>query len=538
MWVDNSQYRYQDKGFLTGYDLDSSKTPFKVGLPTETHAITIAGAGSGKGVAVIIPNLLHWQHNILVIDPKGEAVEATAKQREAMGQTVHVVAPFDEGTIESRFLASYNPLDSIDIDSLTARDDVELIADGIVLENPQEPNNHWDEGARSLISGVIAIVLLTQPKEQKNLITVREIIADKGLLEEVMEKARAMEGLDGLARDGASAYYAQEAGYFVSNAEKHTRWLGNKAMRRVLETSSFSLSDLKHGDTSVYLVLPARYIGRHGRFLRLFVRCAIEAMQQEKIAFRDKQCLFLLDEFFALGYINEIAVSCGLMRGYGLQLWPILQDLGQLQKLYGTEGAQTFFGSADLHQFFGNKDELTLNYISQNLGGFSLSELMDKVHLRNDYKHDGWAEADAHHNRYVSDTNRDAIASAQRQEGKSRVAPDEVSKIIANDDDGLPISRRAICFIRGRQFMLVNLLPYWMIEQLEQAEIKKDENRKKELLAIKARNQISIQKNVAEYEAKKTEQKKFSKRRRIAIYAVLGYGALWLVITIFDLRIY
>jgi hypothetical protein len=90
---------------------------------------------------------------------------------------------------------------------------------------------------------------------------------------------------------------------------------------------------------------------------------------------RGKQCLFILDEFFSLGYIDEISKSAGLMRGYGLQLWPILQDLGQLVKLYGPEGSETFFGNADLHQFFGNTDNYTLEYMSKMSGTVTLDEI-------------------------------------------------------------------------------------------------------------------------------------------------------------------
>ena len=83
-----------------------------------------------------------------------------------------------------------------------------------------------------------------------------------------------------------------------------------------------SIADLKDKDTTVFLVLPANYLGQHGRFLRLFVRAGIEAMAKETETgeLRDKQCLFMLDEFFSLGRIDEIAKASGLMRGYGLQL--------------------------------------------------------------------------------------------------------------------------------------------------------------------------------------------------------------------------
>ena len=45
--------------------------------------------------------------------------------------------------------------------------------------------------------------------------------------------------------------------------------------------------------------------------------------------------LFLLDEFAALGRLEAVERAMGLMAGYGLQLWPILQDMGQLKDLYG-----------------------------------------------------------------------------------------------------------------------------------------------------------------------------------------------------------
>ena len=76
MWSDAKNYPYQSGRLFLGH-VDGQE----VGIGTERHAITIAGAGSGKGTSVIIPNLLKWPHNALVIDPKGEAAEATAEKR-------------------------------------------------------------------------------------------------------------------------------------------------------------------------------------------------------------------------------------------------------------------------------------------------------------------------------------------------------------------------------------------------------------------------------------------------------------------------
>ena len=470
MWADPENYPYDPSRFLLGCHQDGENSFVPVGLKTERHALTIAGAGAGKGVAVIIPNLLKWQNNALTIDPKGEAAEATAEARERMGQSVHVVDPFGVANVADRFRASYNPLARLDVNDLTVREDIEVIADGIVMRGHDNNSSHWDDGASALIAGVIAYVLLEAPEPEKNLITVREIIADKGRLADAMDDATTMKGCGGLPLEAASAYHAGEGQYFVSNAEKNTRWLSSPAMRNVLSFSSFRLGDLKNSPTSVYLVLPANYLTQHGRFLRLFVRCAIEEMQRQSLdgKLRNKQCLFLLDEFFALGFINEIAVSAGLMRGYGLQLWPILQDLGQLQKLYGNEGAETFFGNADLHQFFGNMDALTLSYIANAIGVKDDADAMkDFVKYEDGVKFWDSENVKTSKRKLAAEINLDAAKLLYADRGRPRLAIDEVARIVGNEDDGHPISHQMICFVPGRRFLKVKTLPFWLMDSHE-----------------------------------------------------------------------
>lgn len=357
-------------------------------LETERHAITIAGAGSGKGVSVIMPTLATWGNNILVIDPKGEAAENTVKIRERMGlgtnqdqacppQNVYVIDPFEQAEIPDKYRATLNPLDALDQNSKTIYEDINVLADGIVMRGHDPGSAHWDDGAQTVIAGLIAFVLLRAVPENKNLLEVRKLLRNRAMLELALDEMAQTEECAGICQAGAARARAQEGGYFLSNADKNTAWLDSAAMQDALGSSSFSMSELKTGHTSVYLVLPANYLGQHGRFLRLFVRHALEEMSRKTPdgKLRDRQCLFLLDEFFSLGYIDEIAKAAGLMRGYGLQLWPVLQDLGQLIQLYGREGSETFFGNADLHMFFGNTDQLTLEHMSKLTGTVTLDEI-------------------------------------------------------------------------------------------------------------------------------------------------------------------
>jgi type IV secretion system protein VirD4 len=56
--------------------------------------------------------------------------------------------------------------------------------------------------------------------------------------------------------------------------------------------------------------------------------------------------------------------------GFGVRLWAVLQDLGQLQRHY-RQAWQTFLGNAGVLQFFGNGDKVTLDYMSDMLGSLS-----------------------------------------------------------------------------------------------------------------------------------------------------------------------
>ena len=86
--------------------------------------------------------------------------------------------------------------------------------------------------------------------------------------------------------------------------------------------------------------------------------------------------LFVLDEFASLGHMRQIEDAAGQIAGYGVKLWPILQDLGQLKALY-KERWETFMGNAGVLQFFGNNDLTTLEWVSKRLGSTTIEQLSE-----------------------------------------------------------------------------------------------------------------------------------------------------------------
>jgi type IV secretion system protein VirD4 len=77
--------------------------------------------------------------------------------------------------------------------------------------------------------------------------------------------------------------------------------------------------------------------------------------------------LVIMDEFPVLGHLESIEKASGMIAGFGVRLWPIIQDLSQLKRHY-KESWETFMGNAGLLQAFGNADLTTLKYLSERLG--------------------------------------------------------------------------------------------------------------------------------------------------------------------------
>jgi type IV secretion system protein VirD4 len=269
-------------------------------------------------------------------------------------------------------------------DSPTINEDAGLIADALVVPVEGGKDPHWDESARNFIEGLILHVATAPGYEnRRHLATVRDLlffrneaIASKGSgRPETRLKAEMMENrmAGGVIIDAAEDFFSkpdEERGSVLSTARRHMRFLSYPAIRENISGHDFELADLKRSKMTVYLCLPALRMGTCNRWLRLFVNLALAAFEGER-AKPAPPVLMCLDEFAVLGHMRTIEDAAGQIAGFGVRLWPIIQDLGQLKTLY-KDRWQTFMANAGTLQFFANNDAFTLEWISKRLGATSL----------------------------------------------------------------------------------------------------------------------------------------------------------------------
>jgi type IV secretory pathway TraG/TraD family ATPase VirD4 len=256
------------------------------------HLLTVAATRAGKGVSLIIPNLLCYRGSAVVIDPKGENCWITAPRRRALGQKIRILDPWNE--VNRRYgsrvgieeeLASFNPLSVLIPGSDDFGDHLAYLADALIITESKEP--YWDNAARELWAGLMAYVVESPGfHEVASLSLARKLLSKSD--EELKRTIRSAIDL------GSKSVAATKLARFenldkntalmsvVSTAMTQTVFLENQVLSRSMERSDFSFDDLREGGpaTTVYLVLPAGRLDTDARWLRLMVSIAIGAVQK------------------------------------------------------------------------------------------------------------------------------------------------------------------------------------------------------------------------------------------------------------------
>ncbi|AHB47709.1 conjugal transfer protein TraG [Hyphomicrobium nitrativorans NL23] len=343
-----------------------------IGIDDDRHVVTVAGTRAGKSSTVLIPNLCRYPGSVLVLDPKGELARATAGHRQRMGQRVYVLDPFGETEFAT---ASHNPFDELESGSAQRiAADAAQIADALIIANNKDP--HWTDSARNLVRGLSLHLLSTT--SGATLRRVRALLnGTPAELDELFTAMTASTAFDGVVSNiGRSFLGKLEAGGrelqgILSTAQEQTAPLDD--IVAITERSSFALSDLATDNVSIYVVLPGMRMGTHYRWMRLVIQLALAALERTRNTRGALPVWFVLEEFPSLGHMRSIETAAGLMAGFGVKLWSVLQDFTQLKTHY-PKSWETFLGNAGIIQAFGNADLTTTEHLSRLLGSTQVFE--------------------------------------------------------------------------------------------------------------------------------------------------------------------
>jgi len=380
-----------DKGFRLGVFEDGGQAS-PLHYKGDRHLLTVAPTRSGKGVAAIVPNLLTYTGSAIVIDPKGENAKITAARRgqgdqvlgiPGLGQTIQIVDPWGVTGLPA---ARFNPMDWLRPGDEDISENAMMLADSIVTPRHGAGDPFWDEEAKALLMGLLLYVALDErEQEDRTLGRVRDIISmGKDALTEIL--LQMVENTNPIISSTAERTMSKEEKLrsgVLAALQSHTHFLDSPRIRASLKTSDFRFEDLKTSKMTVYLVLPADRLETFGRWLRLLIQQALTVNARNIETKPDQPILFLLDEMAALGRLTMVEQAYGLMAGFGMQLWGIVQDLSQLERIYD-KGWETFIGNSGVLQYFGSRDHKTADYFSKLCGvttiqKFSITQAIAKA---------------------------------------------------------------------------------------------------------------------------------------------------------------
>lgn len=360
------------------------------------HLLTVAPTRSGKGVSSIIPNLLTYGGSAVIVDPKGENALVTAWRRgaghegaggeglglegpgiEGMDQAVHLLDPWNIAAAQLGLEpARFNPLDWIKAGDPDAAENAFLLADALVPEDSGKGEaRFWDDEAKALLTGIILYVATAAQEEgRRHLGRVRDILIQDDA--ELVATLTAMFDHDHpVVVSTATRTAGKEPklrNSVITSAQAHTHFLDSPRIRASLTDSTVDFGNLKTTPTTVYVILPADRLTTFDRWMRLIIQQAITINARNVAQAPDKPILFLLDEMAALGRLKSVEQAFGLMAGFGMQLWGIVQDLSQLARVYGENSWQTFISNSGVVQYFGSRDKMTAEYFSSLCGVYTV----------------------------------------------------------------------------------------------------------------------------------------------------------------------
>lgn len=349
----------------------------------QTFVLLAAPPGTGKGVGIVIPNLLTYPDSLVVNDPKFENWEKTAGFRAAAG---HQVFRFSPERLETH---RWNPLSSISRDENYRLGEIRTMARVLfVSENPK--NQEWYNKAADVFVALV-LFLMETPELPCSLPQIYEFAAlGTGL------GAWALQALSD--RQAGSRPLSEECsrelnGVYQASKNTSSGWstttdilrgvfslYGEKTVAWALSGDDIDFAKAREVPTSIYFCCSNDALKKFAPLMNLFFSQAIKLNSKVLPEYGGHcadgtlrlkyQLLFLIDEFAVLGRMEEMETAPALTRGAGLRFLVIFQDKDQLraERCYGREAADGIMKAFHIEVVYAPGDPKLAKEYSERLG--------------------------------------------------------------------------------------------------------------------------------------------------------------------------
>jgi type IV secretion system protein VirD4 len=352
-----------------------------VRLSGQQFVILAAPTRSGKGVGVVIPNLLEYRESAVVLDIKQENYELTSGWRASQGQEIYLFNPF----AEDRRTHRWNPLSYVSKDPAFRVSDLMSIA-AMLYPDGADDQKFWVSQARNAFMAFTLFLFEKWEGEEKQGVPLR--LRDKPTfgavyrlssgdgsdLKKFYQWLAEQPFLSGNARSAFANLLSQANETFASILgtfkEPLNAWI-NPVLDAATSDDDFLLTDVRKKRMTIYIGIQPNKLAESRLIVNLFFSQLINQntreLPQNNPALKH-QCLLLMDEFTSIGRVEIIASAVAYMAGYNIRLLPIIQSMAQLDATYGKDVSRTMITNHALQIVFAPREQQDANDYSDMLG--------------------------------------------------------------------------------------------------------------------------------------------------------------------------
>ena len=340
------------------------------------NVLVIGGSGSGKTRFFVKPNIMQMHSSYVVTDPKGTLLVECGKMLQKNGYKIKSL-----NTINFKKSLHYNPFAYI----RSEKDILKLV--NVIIANTKgdgekSGEDFWVKAERLLYCALIGYIYYEAPEEEKNFITLLDLInASEAREDDENYKSPVDMLFDRLAEREPEHFAVKQYVKFKQAAGKTLKSIliscgarlapfDIKELRDLMEYDELELDTLGDEKTALFVIISDtddtfnfvvaimysqlfnllcdKADNEYGGRLPVHVRC-------------------LLDEFSNIGQIPKFEKLISTIRSREISACIILQAQSQLKAIY-KDNADTIIGNCDTTLFLGGKEKSTLKELSETLG--------------------------------------------------------------------------------------------------------------------------------------------------------------------------
>lgn len=344
------------------------------------NVIVFGPSGSGKSYSVAGPQLLQFNSNYVLSDPKGELLDTYGNVLLAQGYTVKVFNLKDRDKSDHYNLFAY----------IKNEDDILVVTKNLVQNLKDDPcakttaDPIWEEGMTALLEALIGYVFYEEKPENRNMNSVMTLLL---MLETSDSNPNSVSQLDLIFEDLS----IRKPESFAAKQYKLYKMAPGKTAQSInvslgLRMSAFnvpSIADICADDTidlrelgsekkvALFVVTPDTTTAYNFLAAVMFQQCfqVLVDMADHRPDHRlPRHLRFLLDEFPNIGMIPDFQILISTIRSRDIACTLIYQSLSQLKSQYKDDWATIYENCDSMIVLGAGGNPENLEFFSKALG--------------------------------------------------------------------------------------------------------------------------------------------------------------------------